>query len=127
MRSYGEPKQVIIVLRFRAPPNTDMTMRKACCQAKLCCGEREAIRAELGDFRFDTPYGKEIRRFLTFGVGIHHADRTAVRPTRSGFKVVDHLECCELGGARHTPWWERRVDDFRPTDARSQLRGNCRH
>ena len=45
MRSYGEPKQVIIVLRFRAPPNTDMTMRKACCQAKLCCGEREAIRA----------------------------------------------------------------------------------
>ena len=35
--------------------------------------EREAIRAELGDFRFDTPYGKEIRRFLTFGVGIHHA------------------------------------------------------
>ncbi len=35
--------------------------------------ERDAIRAELGDFRFDTPYGKEIRRFLTFGVGIHHA------------------------------------------------------
>ncbi|MEZ5313612.1 MAG: DEAD/DEAH box helicase [Thermoanaerobaculia bacterium] len=35
--------------------------------------EREAIRAEIGDFRFDTPYGKEIRRFLTFGVGIHHA------------------------------------------------------
>jgi superfamily II RNA helicase len=35
--------------------------------------EREAIRREIGDFRFDTPYGKEIRRFLTFGVGIHHA------------------------------------------------------
>ncbi len=35
--------------------------------------EREAIRAAIGDFRFDTPYGKEIRRYLTFGVGLHHA------------------------------------------------------
>ena len=35
--------------------------------------EREAIREAIGAFRFDTPYGKEIRRFLTFGVGIHHA------------------------------------------------------
>jgi superfamily II RNA helicase len=35
--------------------------------------ERERIRAAIGDFRFDTPYGKEIRRFLGFGVGIHHA------------------------------------------------------
>src|SRR5690606_22165579 len=35
--------------------------------------EREAIREAIGDFRFDTPYGKEIRRYLTFGVGLHHA------------------------------------------------------
>jgi superfamily II RNA helicase len=35
--------------------------------------EREAIREVIGDFRFDTPYGKEIRRYLTFGVGLHHA------------------------------------------------------
>lgn len=35
--------------------------------------ERDAIRAAIGDFRFDTPYGKEIRRYLTFGVGLHHA------------------------------------------------------
>src|SRR5690606_21527293 len=27
----------------------------------------------IGEFRFDTPYGKEIRRYLTFGVGLHHA------------------------------------------------------
>ena len=35
--------------------------------------EREAIRAAIGDFRFDTPYGKEIRRYVSFGVGLHHA------------------------------------------------------
>ncbi len=35
--------------------------------------EREAIREAIGQFRFDTPYGKEIRRYLTFGVGLHHA------------------------------------------------------
>ena len=27
----------------------------------------------VGDFRFDTPYGKELRRFLSFGIGVHHA------------------------------------------------------
>jgi hypothetical protein len=35
--------------------------------------EREALRAAVAGFRFDTPYGKEIRRYVTFGVGLHHA------------------------------------------------------
>ena len=35
--------------------------------------EKIAIREAIGDFRFDTPYGRDIRRYLTFGVGIHHA------------------------------------------------------
>jgi len=35
--------------------------------------ERKEVREAIGDFRFDTPYGKEIRRYLSFGVGIHHA------------------------------------------------------
>ncbi len=35
--------------------------------------ERETIRAAIGDFRFDTPYGKEIRRYVSCGVGLHHA------------------------------------------------------
>jgi superfamily II DNA/RNA helicase len=35
--------------------------------------ERAAIRAAVGDFRFDTPYGKEIRRYVSFGIGVHHA------------------------------------------------------
>ena len=35
--------------------------------------ERERIREAVGDFRFDTPYGKECKRFLSFGIGVHHA------------------------------------------------------
>ncbi|MEL7059563.1 MAG: DUF3516 domain-containing protein [Acidobacteriota bacterium] len=35
--------------------------------------ERAQIREQIGAFRWDTPYGREIKRFLSFGVGIHHA------------------------------------------------------
>jgi len=35
--------------------------------------ERDRIREAIGDFRFNTPYGKELRRFLGFGIGVHHA------------------------------------------------------
>jgi superfamily II DNA/RNA helicase len=35
--------------------------------------ERAAISEALGDARFLTPYGREFRRFLSFGIGVHHA------------------------------------------------------
>ncbi len=35
--------------------------------------ERERIREAVGNVRLDTPYGKEFRRFLSFGIGVHHA------------------------------------------------------
>jgi superfamily II DNA/RNA helicase len=35
--------------------------------------QREQIREATGDVRFDTPYGREFRRFLSFGIGVHHA------------------------------------------------------
>jgi superfamily II RNA helicase len=35
--------------------------------------QRQRIAEALGEFRFDTPYGKDVRRFLGNGVGIHHA------------------------------------------------------
>ncbi|HEY9422503.1 MAG TPA: DUF3516 domain-containing protein, partial [Thermoanaerobaculia bacterium] len=35
--------------------------------------EREKVRDASAGFRFDTPYGKEFRRFLSFGIGVHHA------------------------------------------------------
>ena len=35
--------------------------------------EREKIREAVGEFRFDSPYGKEFKRFISFGIGVHHA------------------------------------------------------
>ncbi len=35
--------------------------------------EKHAISAALIGFRFDTPYGKDIKRFLKHGIGLHHA------------------------------------------------------
>ncbi|MGH0038396.1 MAG: DEAD/DEAH box helicase [Myxococcota bacterium] len=35
--------------------------------------EKRAISQAIGDFRFDTPYGKDVQRILRFGVGLHHA------------------------------------------------------
>lgn len=35
--------------------------------------EKRAIAEAIGAFRFDTPYGKDVRRFLGFGIGLHHA------------------------------------------------------
>ena len=34
---------------------------------------REAIREAIGDFRFDTPFGRDMRRLLLHGIGLHHA------------------------------------------------------
>jgi hypothetical protein len=35
--------------------------------------ERDRIREAMIGARLDTPYGKEFRRFLSFGIGVHHA------------------------------------------------------
>jgi hypothetical protein len=35
--------------------------------------EKEALRAALTGVRFETPFGKELQRFLRHGVGLHHA------------------------------------------------------
>lgn len=35
--------------------------------------EKQKIHESLKGFRFDTPFGKDIKRFISHGVGIHHA------------------------------------------------------
>lgn len=35
--------------------------------------EKKAIKEAIAGQRFTTPYGKEFRRFLSFGIGVHHA------------------------------------------------------
>lgn len=39
----------------------------------LSANEKAAVREALGGFRFDTPVGKDLRRFVTAGIGVHHA------------------------------------------------------
>jgi superfamily II RNA helicase len=35
--------------------------------------EKARVKEAIGGFRFDSPIGKDIRRFLTAGIGVHHA------------------------------------------------------
>ena len=35
--------------------------------------EKEAVKAEVGGFRFDSPIGKDLKRFVGHGIGVHHA------------------------------------------------------
>lgn len=35
--------------------------------------EQQAIKAELRGFRFDSPFGKKIQRYVQHGIGLHHA------------------------------------------------------
>ena len=35
--------------------------------------EKAAVRNEVGGFRFDTPIGKDLKRFIGHGIGLHHA------------------------------------------------------
>ncbi len=35
--------------------------------------EKSAVKEAIGGFRFDTPIGKDLRRFVQAGIGLHHA------------------------------------------------------
>ncbi len=35
--------------------------------------EKRQVKEIIGDFRFDSPFGKGLRRFLVAGIGVHHA------------------------------------------------------
>jgi hypothetical protein len=49
-------------------------LAQALTSSKLCTREeRQAISAALRDFRFDSPYGRDLQRFVRAGVGLHHA------------------------------------------------------
>ena len=55
---------------------------------------KKAIAEALNDVRFDTPFGKELRRYLMHGVGVHHAGllpryrRTVERLAQKGLLAV---------------------------------------
>ena len=35
--------------------------------------EKQLIKEEISDFRFDSPFGKDMARFIKAGIGVHHA------------------------------------------------------
>ncbi len=39
----------------------------------LSKAEKTAVREAIGGFRFDTPFGKDVLRFVQTGIGVHHA------------------------------------------------------
>ena len=60
------------VVNFTQREATEVAV--ALTSAKVATREqRERIAAALVGFRFDTPFGKEIKRMLGHGVGLHHA------------------------------------------------------
>jgi hypothetical protein len=70
-----------LVRQNRAPVYlVNFTQRSAAEEAQnlmsveLCSKpEKEVLKAAIGNFRFDSPYGKELSRFVRHGVGLHHA------------------------------------------------------
>jgi superfamily II RNA helicase len=39
----------------------------------LTRAEKDAVKEAIGRFRFDTPFGKELKRWVHHGIGVHHA------------------------------------------------------
>ncbi len=70
-----------LVARGRAPVYVvNFTHRECAEQAQALTSARIAMREEreriaeaVGGFRFDTPFGKDLSRWLRFGIGVHHA------------------------------------------------------
>lgn len=44
-----------------------------CSTVSLSADEKKALKEELAGFKFDTPVGNELKRFINFGIGVHHA------------------------------------------------------
>jgi len=49
-------------------------LAQALTSTNICSREeKEAITKAIGDFRFDSPYGKDIKKYVRHGLGLHHA------------------------------------------------------
>lgn len=67
-----EGKKPVYIVHF--------TQRQATSQAQSLTSlkvlgpqEKEAVKEAIHGFRFDTPIGKDVRRFVLSGIGVHHA------------------------------------------------------
>ena len=89
----------------------NFSQRAAAEQAQNCMSidvstkeEKQKLKEALSGFKFDTPFGKELKRFLAHGIGIHHAGllpkyrRLVERLAQSGqLKVISGTDTLGVG------------------------------
>lgn len=67
-----EGKQPIYIVHFTQKDATARAQSLTSLDV-LDRDEKEAVKNAVGGFRFDTPVGKDLRRFVLAGIGVHHA------------------------------------------------------
>src|SRR5262249_17241074 len=67
-----EGKAPVYVVRFTQRETAELAQSLTSLSVATRA-ERDAIARALGDFDFDSPYGKEVARLVRAGIGIHHA------------------------------------------------------
>ena len=68
----GTDRAPIYIVHFTQQAATEKA-QDLCSLDVLSREEKVAVRREVGGFRFDTPIGKDVRRFIGHGIGLHHA------------------------------------------------------
>ena len=62
----------VYLVNFTQRAAAEMAQALTC--VNLCSREeKQALREAVQDTKFDTPYGKDVERFLRAGIGVHHA------------------------------------------------------
>jgi len=67
-----EGKQPIYIVHFTQKDATARAQSLTSLDV-LDRDEKEAVKNAVGGFRFDTPVGKDLKRFVLAGIGVHHA------------------------------------------------------
>lgn len=68
----AEGKSPVYVVHFTQADAAESA--QAFTSINVCSkGEKEALAAAVEDFKFSSPYGPEVKRWLRHGIGIHHA------------------------------------------------------
>ena len=102
--------------------------------------EKRDLKEELGGTRFDTPFGKELKKFLHHGIGVHHAGNASAisapgRTARTGGEAPHHLrdrhsrgrgQRADPHGALHEALQVRRRKDEGADGARLQANRRAR-
>ena len=68
----AEGKSPVYVVHFTQRSATELAQDLMSIDF-LSKDSKQEIKSKLGHFRFDTPFGKELKRYVHHGVGVHHA------------------------------------------------------